>query len=186
MSTSAASPSSRLYGLTLDERRGRPLVAFGVAIVLLTTLALGALALLNSARTFPAQGGLISTFDRSVVGKRYFTSLVWASPTEGPVYVHSLSPRVVENSSRSTVRVLECEGGTVGGADESSIGATCSRLTPFRPGPFHASETRSLVHEVVARQPGRLRIQGADIDFRDGIKRGAYQAGGTLTITTPR
>lgn len=186
MSTSAASPSSRLYGLTLDERRGRPLVAFGVAIVLLTTLALGALAWLNSARTFTPYGGFAVSFDRSVVGQRYFAGFIGTQPTDVTVNVHSISPRVVENSSGSTVRTLVCEGGKVGGVDESLIDATCSRLTPFRPGPFHASESRSLVLEVVARQPGQLRIEGADIDFRDGIKRGAYRAGGTLTITTPR
>jgi hypothetical protein len=104
----------------------------------------------------------------------------------------SVIPRITVNTARATVRVLECTladphlGIGMGPASEGKT--ICATLRQFHPGPvdlgFPATE---LIYAVTATRPGRLRVEGADVSYLDGVITGQQHAGSgfALRVTPP-
>jgi hypothetical protein len=115
---------------------------------------------------------------------------------KNPATVHidlrNVTPLVTENSSDATVAVMICvtrgPGGLIaGGAALDDVSEDCKSLSAFHPGPITLGLTASgLVLAVTPHRSGVIRIDGAGISYRDGLRTGRERIGiEVFTITTP-
>jgi hypothetical protein len=98
--------------------------------------------------------------------------------------VSSIRPVVQENSAGATITILRCVLSKNGqgpiGFDQADTDATCSALTSFRSGRVHLGFDRGdddLVIEVTPHHAGRVRIAGAEIAYRSGLRHATQHTG---------
>ncbi|HST83844.1 MAG TPA: hypothetical protein VLL08_19070 [Kineosporiaceae bacterium] len=106
------------------------------------------------------------------------------------VTLHSLKPRITENTSDATVVFVVCQrnaGDTaVGTGQPSDLAEYCTRVDPL-PRSFKAHlgfTTNQIVALVTPRKAGRLHIAGYDATYRTGLRRGTQHVGLETTVTT--
>jgi hypothetical protein len=104
--------------------------------------------------------------------------------------LRSVTPLVTENSSNATIAVMICvtrEPGDLisGGSALDDASQYCKSLTAFHPGPITLGSTATgLVLAVTPHRSGVVRIDGARIHYRDGLRSGREQIGAAV-ITSP-
>jgi hypothetical protein len=106
------------------------------------------------------------------------------------VVLRDATPRVAAGSAAATVRVLWCvspTGGIPVGAVRASARETCAE-TPGLDGqrltmPNAEDHFAHLVVEVVALEAGEVRIDGADVTYSAGLRRGSQASGVVVKIT---
>lgn len=107
------------------------------------------------------------------------------------MYLGAVDPRVTVNTAHATVRVMECTVANphvgVGVTPLSYASRICASLVPFRPGPvdlgFPATE---IAYIVTPTTPGRVRVEGSDVSYLDGVRPGQQHAGnGFVLYVTP-
>lgn len=118
------------------------------------------------------------------VGERYYVGLLTADRQPHTLDIDSIAPRTRTNTNASDVRVMVCEGGMVGAASDESIHQTCHRVLPLRPGKITLSPTRTIMLEAVPHRRGQLVVDGSDVSYRDGWRRGSYPAGVFIEMKT--
>jgi hypothetical protein len=106
--------------------------------------------------------------------------------------LRSVTPLVSENSSNATIAVMVCvtrEPGDLvsGGSALDDASPYCKSLTAFSAGPITLGATATgLVLAVTPHRSGVVRIAGARIHYRDGLRSGRERIGTEVfTLTTP-
>lgn len=102
--------------------------------------------------------------------------------------LHRVTPRIAINTAKADVEVLYCRVsnphlGMGTGFDTDP----CATVTPFHPGSvdlgFPATE---IIFKITCTQPGTVRIEGAQVTYFDGTRRGNQHAGiGSLITVSP-
>lgn len=159
------------------------LARFSTIVVLVLAVILGMMKVLNSASTIVPLGNTV-TWDQQRVGERYYVGLLTADRQPHTLDIDSIAPRTRTNTNASDVRVMVCEGGMVGAASDESIHQTCHRVLPLRPGKITLSPTRTIMLEAVPHRRGQLVVDGSDVSYRDGWRRGSYPAGVFIEMKT--
>lgn len=103
--------------------------------------------------------------------------------------LRSIQPRITLNTAGATVDVLICTQSSPErvGIINDNIDDYCSPLTPWRSGTLvlgSSSRTYVILAGTTAHS-GVLRIDGADVTYRDGFRRGSQHVGTTIEFTTP-
>lgn len=112
-------------------------------------------------------------------------------PQTGSVVLRDATPRVSSGSAAARVRVLWCvepEGGTPVGTARATARGTCAetpdldgqRLTMPRP----ENNFAHLVVEVVPLEAGEVRVDGADVAYSAGLRRGSQASGVVVRVET--
>jgi hypothetical protein len=99
--------------------------------------------------------------------------------------------RISANTSHAIVTAMICDR-PVGGAGLVGGGAVlgnpsrfCASLRPFRAGSLTVGGTASgIVLAVTPHTAGVVHIEGADVEYRDGIRRGRQHVGVEMTFST--
>lgn len=106
------------------------------------------------------------------------------------VSITSIKPRVVDTSAGATVDILVCTQSEAGriAIVTGSIDKYCASAVPWRPGTIRLGQMSStyLMYAITSSQPGAVRIDGADVSFRKGIRWGGQWVGGNISITFER
>jgi hypothetical protein len=99
--------------------------------------------------------------------------------------------RVSDNTSHATVTAMICNqragsaGLVGGGAVLGDPSPYCTSLRPFRAGSLTLGGSASgIVLAVTPHTAGVLHIEGADVDYRDGLRRGRQHVGVEMTFST--
>jgi hypothetical protein len=102
-------------------------------------------------------------------------------PAEGSVLLRSATPRVRAGSADADVRVVYCTSRSVLGASREPVEQACDRVLPVkgqrlaRPTPENGFG--QLLLEITAREPGTVVVDGVDIGYSTGLRRGSQSAG---------
>jgi hypothetical protein len=165
-------------GMDPAARPGRRVLALGV--VVLAVLILGGWWVTHPTRLAPVGS---ATSVQATVGQSVVVGL-FAYPQDGDVVLRGAVPRVAEGSAAAKVRVLWCvgpPGGSPIGALRATAEASCTQ-TP-RLGGKRLTRPRAqtgfghLVVEVVPLEPGQVTIEGADVAYSTGLRRGTQSSG---------
>jgi hypothetical protein len=99
--------------------------------------------------------------------------------------LHSIRPRITLNTAGATVDILACA--QKGPERVGAIKDNCSTLTPWRSGTLTLGPgaTSYVILAGTTAHSGVLRIDGADVTYRDGFRRGSQHVGTTIEFTTP-
>ena len=111
------------------------------------------------------------------------------------INLRSITPLVTANSSGATVRVLECDARSPGGAAALTAGGVvlddvsryCAALNPTRTGAIIVGpRANGFVLAVTPRHGGVVRIDGARLSYQVGVRSGTQRIGAVLlTADTP-
>jgi hypothetical protein len=107
--------------------------------------------------------------------------------------LRSVTPRVTLNTAQATVRVLVCTGPQTAagpldyGATSEQAPVDCATLAPLhsgilRLGQTSGYQTSGVVVAVTPRRAGTVRIEGADVHYRQGIRFGHQHVGVDWTL----
>jgi hypothetical protein len=115
-----------------------------------------------------------------------------ASPREVTIGLRSIRPRVELNTADATIELLVCSASqetTRLGVAMDDVSELCSSLAPWHRGSFtfgpFDSDTKYLVLAVTPQRVGEVRIEGADVSFHHGIRRGHQHVGLSMEFHTP-
>ena len=108
-----------------------------------------------------------------------------ASQTAKPIEIDSITPRVTVDTADATISLMVCDAPPIndrlGEGTRAEMAADCGvPLVPFHSGRYqfryvpHGSE---LLLGVTMHRPGRLRVDGFQVHYKDGIRRGDDHAG---------
>ena len=77
--------------------------------------------------------------------------------------------------------------GAIGSSNEDDIHEYCGSLVPAEGATLrlHASPMQQVVMAVTLRRPGRVRIDGVDLDYRLGWQAGTQRIGGEVRLDHP-
>ncbi|MDX6256130.1 MAG: hypothetical protein QOJ11_2464 [Frankiales bacterium] len=105
--------------------------------------------------------------------------------------LRSVHLRIGANTSHATVTAMICSqrvgsASLVGGGEAlGDPNQFCTSLQPFRAGSLTVGATASgIVVAVTPHTAGVVHIEGADVEYRDGIRRGRQHVGLEMTFTT--
>jgi hypothetical protein len=108
--------------------------------------------------------------------------------------VSSLTPRITVNTAHATVSVLVCTGRYAGalayGGVSQDAARDCPRLSAFRPGTIRIGTsigmaTTGVLVAVTPHQAGTVRIEGADVTYRQGFWHRHQHVGMDWTLHVP-
>ncbi|GAB3855031.1 hypothetical protein GCM10028801_10100 [Nocardioides maradonensis] len=133
---------------------------------------------------FRDESGFSEFLNRARVGRTTYVGLAGAEVVSMRVTLTSAAPRVVTNTADATIEVLVCvlrhgqTGGGVGLQGERMTHRMCD-LGPasgaeLLPGGF---PSRELVVAITPHRPGRVRIDGIDVRYDAGWRRGSQHIG---------
>ncbi len=93
--------------------------------------------------------------------------------------IRRITPRITVNTAQATVRVLTCVVANPHlGLGLQADTQPCRAVAEFTAGTldlgFPATE---IVYQVTATRTGEVRIEGADVSYRDGVRTGVQHAG---------
>jgi hypothetical protein len=119
----------------------------------------------------------------SAVGEPTLVGL-FAYPTNGSVVLRDATPRVARGSAAANVRVLWCAGPRDGmpvGAVRATAEEWCSEAPPLGGQlltlPNADTDFGHLVLEIVPLMRGKVTVEGADIAYSAGLRRGTQASG---------
>lgn len=109
------------------------------------------------------------------------------------VDLRAVHPLVTTNTSDATVTVLACIHGTTNPASLSAGGTAldphpyCGSVESFRPGTTSVGAAATgLLLAVTPHRAGTVKVDGAHLSYRVGIRSGSQHIGAVdLTVTTP-
>lgn len=111
-----------------------------------------------------------------------------------PVILHidDVEPRVASDTAGARISFFICTNIQPPGPDELALGTArgdvskyCSHLVPASnvDMPTGRGHYQNIVMRVVATQPGKLRVNGIDVSYRDGWQHGTQWTGFGVTVT---
>ena len=114
---------------------------------------------------------------------------LFAYPQDGSVVLRDATPRLASGSAAARVRVLWCvgpRGGSPVGAARATARETCAE-TPGLDGqrltmPSAANRFAHLVLEVVPSEAGEVRVEGVDVAYSAGLRRGSQAYGVVVEV----
>lgn len=118
-----------------------------------------------------------------------FLAGVFAYPAEGDVVLRDAVPRVRTNTADAEVRVHFCVAPVIGmpiGSMRMAAEQQCGELPPLegqrlaRPTP--ENRLAHLVLEIVPRQAGEVAVEGLDVSYSSGLRRGTQASGITVKV----
>ena len=167
-----------------NKRRSRIPFVVGVAVLVAAVLAGGWWA------THPTRLGPVGDVVGvpGTVGQPVLVGL-FIYPQNGSVVLRDATPRVASGSAAARVRVLWCvgpEGGTPVGTARGTARQTCAE-TPGLAGqrltmPTPENNFAHLVVEVIPLEAGDVRVDGADVAYSAGLRRGSQASGVVVKV----
>lgn len=125
---------------------------------------------------------------QGTVGQPVLVGL-FAYPQQGSVVLRDATPRVTSGSASARVRVLWCvgpEGGSPLGTARATARDTCAE-TPDLDGqrltmPSEINRFAHLVVEIVPLEAGEVRVEGAEVAYSAGMRRGSQASGVVIKV----
>jgi hypothetical protein len=111
--------------------------------------------------------------------------------SEATVKITSVAPRVVRDDGGDAVLTLwlcqRTDAGAVGSVAADKLPRFCDPATEIEGevGTFTYAEQQVLL-QVTPSGPGRVVIEGVDVTYRDGLRRGTEHAGNRIVVTAVR
>lgn len=122
-------------------------------------------------------------------GTIYF-GVNWPRNPDHDVVIRAADVDVTADTAASDVAVVVCvpagpDSAHLGNAFESSISKFCSRLVPVGPADVVLSSTRKdqLLIRLSTTRPGRVKIAGVDLHYRDGWRQGHQDVAAEVRAT---
>jgi hypothetical protein len=113
---------------------------------------------------------------------------------ETTVNLRSVTPRIAVNTARATVTLVVCRGNAAlvyGGTWHGDPAPYCARRSALHPGtirlgtPDGAVNTTGVLVAVTPHRSGIVRIEGANVTYRQGIRYGHQHVGMEWTLRVP-
>ena len=136
------------------------------------------------------QGMRLEVGETVLVDAGIYSRHVEDDPRHGmPITVHSAVARISENTADADIELVLCRhsgDGTdiIGSIMAEDVSSYCLEELPI--GGAHESfpSTAQLLFRITPRQPGTVQIEGIDLTYRDGIRRGTVHTGTKMITTT--
>jgi hypothetical protein len=168
-------------GAPPPHRLGRRLAAMGVALALIAGFTWW---LINPSSLQPYGSGLQG---HAAVGETAHYA-AYIAPEDGQVTLREVMPVVTQNTAGAVIEVTLCRQGE--DADQyggwgGALSAHCVETAPVSGATLDSEPGPSgVVVSVTPQQPGIVTIEGFDVSYRDGWRRGLQRAGIRLDVTT--
>lgn len=165
-----------------DPPRRTRRAARAVAVGLVLLLAVVALWQWRSPRAFGEQGSRVGMYNQ--VGTTALVGVLMAPRVGDPggVTVHDVEPQVVEGDA--TVEAFLCRRSAGDGALGAARGEVAARYCESQRTPAGArmGATDDLVLRIHATEPGKVVVEGVEITYSHGWRRGSQVTGMTVVV----
>jgi len=142
---------------------------------------------------FSEPGGFGHAADHYAVGEAFYADLITAPwGASGEVHIDSVEPHVVTNTADAEVdfyvcRLADAADGRLGNGGQDLADEFCGQLLPAEGGvglQLDRDARQQLLVKVTLREPGTVRVAGADVTYSDGWQHGTQDTGGEVVVTT--
>jgi hypothetical protein len=170
----------------------------GAIVAAIVVLGIGVHAWLNGERLFAGPGATQTT--PVPIGHTLYVGLGpflrdGKPDADTRIRLRSIAPLATENTAGATVNILECEAGATdagagliaGGVVFDDVAKYCPTVEPVRVGTITVGpRANGFVLAITPRHSGIVRVDGARMNYRVGIRNGRQRIGAvTLTANTP-
>jgi hypothetical protein len=141
----------------------------------------------NGATDLRSYAGIIESGPQTVGHAVYLNSDIQpGSPSSGHrgLDLRRVTPQITVNTAGARVQILTCRVADPNlGLGFDTDTSPCATVGVFHPGTidlgFPATE---IIYKITAAHPGTIRIEGADVSYSDGTRRGVQHAGSGAVI----
>lgn len=193
MTTDLATPDSEAPPASPRDRRAAVTVVAAMTVTAVVVAAGGAWGWhwRTHPDAFPRAGGAVGVTVSPERPTTYVGVMFPDREVAGPVTIHSVAPRIEENTAGASVAFYLClldpsgSEGQLGAGGQRAFDRSCPRPLPVVSGTEYDGSRdagQQLVMGITAHRPGVFRSPGVELTYTDGWQRGTELIGIATTV----